>query len=210
SRSQLFHFLDHNGLQRRIALERADLSGRDRADFVDDGHSFDDAPENCISPAAWLRVEHRIVDEVDVKLRSAAVWVTCACEPYCAADVRKSVPRLIRNRGSCRLLIVFLVVATALNDEVADHTMKNRAVVVAGTPVLVEVGEGQGRSSRLELYQARTHVRMYAHEHWFLRSGRRASKERKQYGQDDTCRHGTNELCNPRHDLSNAGVQGPK
>ena len=148
--------LDQDRFERGVLRERPARAGRHARDPVDHVHALDHAAEHRVAPARGRRVERDVVGDVDVELRGAAVrsprcapWR--ACRAGCSGRCRF---RSARRRASGFSAAVGQVPA-ALHDEVADHPVEDRAVVMPVAHVLQEIGGGERRAAGVDLDRER-------------------------------------------------------
>jgi len=138
---------------RALHLDRRDghvlvtrlVAGLDRGNLVHDVHALGHAPEHRVARAAAARVEERVIDEVDEKLRRRAVRVVGAGHRQRAAPVLEPVVRLVADRRTRGLLLHVGRQAAALDHEARDHPVEDRAVEMAGVHVVEEIAGGDRR-----------------------------------------------------------------
>ena len=104
----------------------------DGLDLVHDVHAGRHLAEDAVADA--LRrgvavVQEAVVLHVDEELGRRAVRLGGPRHRDRAERVLEAVRRLVLDRGACRLLVHGRVHAAALNHEVADHAVKDGAVV---------------------------------------------------------------------------------
>ena len=96
-------------------------------DFVHDVHSFHDAPEDAVAPAARRgcgEVQKIAVHQIDEKLAGGRVRVVGARHGDGAAVVAQAVHGLVFDRGAGGLLLHARTETAALDHETGDNTMK--------------------------------------------------------------------------------------
>src|SRR5205085_1250315 len=105
----------------------------------------DDLAECDVAGVRARGVQARVVGDVDEELRSGGVGVVGARHRDRARLVLHAGGALMGDRRARDLLVVVGVVAAALDHEVADDTVEDRAVVVLGLDVRQEVLDRLGR-----------------------------------------------------------------
>src|SRR5580658_8328940 len=88
-------FQDHDLFERSIFLDRAHLAGRHVADLVHHFHALDYLSEHGVSPARLIRIERRVVVQIDIELRVGAVRLGGARHADGAALVGHAVARFV-------------------------------------------------------------------------------------------------------------------
>src|SRR5581483_6073333 len=126
------HFLDHNGLQRRIRLERTKGAGGGHSDSIDDIHALYDATEYRVTPTGRQGIEIGVVDQIDIDLGVARVRRLIPRQSHHAALVLQAVAGLIEDGLVYGLeLIGGGVMSAALDHEVRHDTMEESIGVEA-------------------------------------------------------------------------------
>src|ERR1700691_1032172 len=138
-----FDFQDHDLFERSIFLERAHLAGGHVADLVHHLHALDNFSEHCVTPARLVRIERRIVVEIDIELRVGAVRFGRARHADGAALGGQAVARFVERLVGSGLQFVTGVVAAALNEETGDHSMENRVGLLSLVDIAQEVRNGE-------------------------------------------------------------------
>ena len=180
---------------RHVAV-RAEVAGGHGLDFLEHVEALGDLAEDAVAEAlrrGAAEVEEAVVRHVDEELAGGAVHVGGARHGQRALRVLEAVGRLVADRPARRLLLHVAREAAALDHEVGDDAVEDRAVVVAVFDVLEKVLHrlrGLVRIEfRLHLAEAgldRDHVRFsWFHGHGarggllFLVGRRGAGRERK-------------------------------
>ncbi len=141
--------------QRRVLREWPELAGGFARDLVDRVHALDHATEHRVAPTRRARIECVVVDHVDVELRGAAVRIVRACHCDGAATIAESVTCLVRHSAADGLFRAVCGKSAALDHEVADHAVEDRAVVMSVTHVLQEVGGAERRAHAIQFDRER-------------------------------------------------------
>src|SRR5690554_6424226 len=140
-------FLDNDVFYGHILVEAA-AAGLHDLDFIDRFGALDHLAEYSIAPTVSGGcgvVQEVVVRYVDEELRGGRMGVGGARHGNGVAIVLQPVVGFIFDRLTRRLLLHALFEAAALNHEVIDDTMKDRAVVETVAHILNEVGAGFGR-----------------------------------------------------------------
>src|SRR5690606_25638010 len=146
-------FLDDDIFGRHVLMEAAG-SGLDALDLVDGFSAFDHLAENCIAPAiaGWCCVVQEIVVRyVDEELRSGGMRIGRTGHGNGVAIVLQTIVGFVLNRLTRFLLLHAGFETAALDHEIIDDAVEDRAVVEAFANVLQKVGSGLGGFFGVEL-----------------------------------------------------------
>jgi len=107
--------------------------------FIDDFHAFHHGAEDRVAPAGWTRVQIQVVRQIDVELCISRVRIIGSRESDRTAHIAESITGFIDDRSLDWFELIVLVVAACLRNKALDHTMKDRALIVAFVDVFKKV-----------------------------------------------------------------------
>ncbi len=101
-------------------------------------------PKDGVTPTRLIGVQGLVVVQVHIELGVAAVRFRPARHAHGAALIGQAIARLVDHFGGRRYDVVVAIEAAALNHEVCDDAMKNRAGIVPLVDIFQEIRDGQG------------------------------------------------------------------